>query len=250
MIFNKIGYNDARYLSLALKNNATLTELNLGHNEIKCNGTKNLASAIKINTITKLKLDYNEIGSKGAAYLSLFALNTNVKLIDLNLRNNVIGYNGTKHLSLMLKNNTILIKLKLSKNGITNKGAEYLSLMLRTNITLTKLILYVNLFGVVGKKHLLSAIDVNTTLIVFRTSCMADYNDIIHAKLEENKRVAQLIDLYKKIYVFEPFIGMQQKLIICQVVWDYMLARDHLFVSCYYTINNNKKIDLFYYYYY
>ncbi|KAG0043929.1 hypothetical protein BGZ90_008928, partial [Linnemannia elongata] len=92
-----------------------------------------LVVAIKDDsTLTTLNLESNSIGPDGAQALSE-ALKTNSTLTNLNLWRNSIGPHGAQAMSEALKTNSTLITLKLSTKSIDNNGAQALSEALRTN---------------------------------------------------------------------------------------------------------------------
>src|SRR5687768_17566754 len=72
LLGNQIGASGAKALSLALKENRTLTTLRLSSNEIRDSGAQAFSEALKENrTLIKLDLSNNEIGDSGAKELSL-----------------------------------------------------------------------------------------------------------------------------------------------------------------------------------
>ncbi|KAF9207634.1 hypothetical protein BGZ59_011055 [Podila verticillata] len=79
----------AQALSEALKNNSTLTTLDLQSNSIRDNRVQALSGALKSNSTLTTN---NSIGSNGAQVLTE-ALGTNSALITLDLWGNLIGDN-------------------------------------------------------------------------------------------------------------------------------------------------------------
>ncbi|CAF1129205.1 unnamed protein product [Rotaria sordida] len=74
----------AQYLAEALRNNKTLTTLNLWGNEIKDAGAQHLADALRNNTtLTTLDLVDNQIGDAGAEHLADALANNEVIVIPL-----------------------------------------------------------------------------------------------------------------------------------------------------------------------
>ncbi|GJQ14896.1 hypothetical protein GpartN1_g6687.t1 [Galdieria partita] len=165
----KIDSNGLKYLSEALKENHTLTELNIGANNITSEGAKYLSEALKANdTLTRLDIggntfSGNTITSEGAKYLSE-ALKENDTLTRLNLHNNNITSEVVQYLSEALKENHTLAKLDISRNNITSEGAKCLSEALKENQTLTELYIDVNNITSEGAKYLSEALKENDTL--------------------------------------------------------------------------------------
>ena len=102
---------------LRLRNNdLTLTRLGLEYNQLGAAGAKDLALALEKNTtLTQLDLGYNQIDAAGTKDLAL-ALEKNTTLTQLNLMGNQIGAAGAKDLTLALKKTQRLFNSTL---GIT-----------------------------------------------------------------------------------------------------------------------------------
>ncbi|CAF3717566.1 unnamed protein product [Adineta steineri] len=147
-----------------LKDNTTLTKLNLYENQIGDKGAQYLGEALQNNKVlTILNFSSNRIGDKGAQYLGE-ALHNNKALTELELCENQIGDKGTQYLGEALKKNTALAKLNLSSNQIGDKGTQYLGEALHNNKTLTELFLCSNRIGDKGAQYLGEALQKNTTL--------------------------------------------------------------------------------------
>ncbi|KAK1735803.1 leucine-rich repeat protein [Skeletonema marinoi] len=145
-------------------NDATLTRLLLGSNEIDNEGVVALAGALKENaTLTTLNLRLTQIGKEGAIALAE-ALKKNTTLTTLELLNNKIGNEGAIALAEALKKNTTLTELDLGSNGIGKEGAIALAEALKENTTLTTMDLGYNDIGNEGAIALADALKKNTTL--------------------------------------------------------------------------------------
>jgi len=160
-----IGDPGASELSIALKQNYTVTALNLasflGNFRIGDMGAKDLASAIRDHpTLIYLNLEYNEIGEVGAEALAS-ALQFNTKLIYLNLGTNKFGAYGAKCLSLALKENPNLTFLDLGNNDIRNEGFKSLMFSLENHQSLQTLHLAHNKVDDEGAKILASVLHTN-----------------------------------------------------------------------------------------
>ena len=122
-------------LAEALKQNTSLTQLNMSDHVISDQGAADLAEALKQNTsITRFNLSYNVISDQGAAALAE-ALKQNTGLTQLNLSGNVISAQGAAGLAEALKQNTSLTQLDLSYNDISDQDGE----ALEQNTSLTQL---------------------------------------------------------------------------------------------------------------
>ena len=204
----KVGDDNVKELSEALKNNRTLTSLNLNDNKIEA-GAKDLIKVIKyIRTLISLNLRNNKIGDLGAIKLSQVlrhntnlttlnlrcinisivairnlsaALMDNKTLTSLNLRNNKIRSAGAIELGMALKENKYLTSLNLGNNKIGKAGAQALSNALQNNITLSTLKLKCNKIRDGGVTALSQALKKNTTLIFLELQ----WNKISDAGLQE-----------------------------------------------------------------
>ncbi|KAG0361138.1 hypothetical protein BGX24_005427, partial [Mortierella sp. AD032] len=155
---------ELKRLAEILKNNSTVTTLNLRCNSIGDNGAMALFEALKTNlALTTLDLDDNSIGKNGVMVLSE-ALKTNLTLTTLNLMSNSIGDYGAMAVSDALKSNSALITLYLSNNSIGDNGAMALSEALKTNSTLITLDLWANVIGESGAAALSGALKTNSAL--------------------------------------------------------------------------------------
>ena len=151
MLFRSLGSADAIILAAALKQNTSLTVLDLPYNKIKVEGAKAIAAAITptatgfYNTsLTSLNLIGNTIGPEGAAALAA-ALKPNEKgmyanLTTLNLAVNNIQDEGVKSLATAIgkqvgtsASNSKLDTLILWGNNIEAGGAKLLADALASN---------------------------------------------------------------------------------------------------------------------
>jgi Leucine Rich repeat len=155
---------DPRILDRLRQNDATLTELKLGYNQIGHAGAQALADAFSENTrLTTLYLGYNQIGHAGAQALA-DAFSENTRLTTLYLGYNQIGDAGTQDLANALLEKKTLTALYLWGNRIGDAGAQGLAGALQRNKTLTALRLGVNLIGDVGAQALAGVLRANKTL--------------------------------------------------------------------------------------
>ena len=132
------AYNGSKAIANALRENTTLTEINLDENYIGDLGVKAIAEVlIKDNkTLKKLKLASNEFGVEGAKAIAE-ALKENRSLITLDIqRNNKLGNEGIKVLADALKINKTLKEINLWSTGFDNEGAKSLVEALKINKTI------------------------------------------------------------------------------------------------------------------
>eukprot|EP01125_Pyxidicula_operculata_P002831 TRINITY_DN1265_c0_g1_i2.p1 TRINITY_DN1265_c0_g1~~TRINITY_DN1265_c0_g1_i2.p1 ORF type:complete len:679 (-),score=121.35 TRINITY_DN1265_c0_g1_i2:83-2119(-) len=153
-----LGSNGAKLLSEALKNNQTITFLDLYHTGIGDDEVVLLCDSLMQNSLKSLKLEKNSIGDKGANAISEM-MKCNTTLTTLYLSGNMISPIGIKKISEFLTINTTLAKLYLSQNDVNNDGSYYLAHSLGSNTKLFHLELSCTNVGDEGAKHfeLLSA---------------------------------------------------------------------------------------------
>ena len=133
------AYNGSKAIANALRENTTLTELNLNHNYIGDWGVKAIAEVlIKDNkTLKKLILASNEFGVEGAKAIAE-ALKKNRSLITLDIQQNFkLGNEGIKVLADALKINKTLKEINLRYTGFDNEGAKSLEEALKINKTIS-----------------------------------------------------------------------------------------------------------------
>ncbi|XP_072894830.1 NACHT, LRR and PYD domains-containing protein 3-like [Hemitrygon akajei] len=152
----KVGLTDsgAEDLASALSTNPSLTELNLGYNELGDSGVKQVSAALRNPEckIQKLGLCDVHLTDSGTEDL-VSALSTNTSLTELNLGGNDLGDSGVKLVSAALRNPECKIqKLQLYGVGLTDSGVEDLASALSTNPSLTELGLSNNKLGDSGVK--------------------------------------------------------------------------------------------------
>ncbi|XP_078390107.1 NACHT, LRR and PYD domains-containing protein 3-like isoform X1 [Cetorhinus maximus] len=175
LISNNLGDSGVKLLSAALRQpGCKIQELNLFNNNLTDSCAEDLASVISTNqSLTDLDLGFNQLGDSGVKLLSVALRNSGCKiqrlglrdnkltdscaedlasvfnrsLTDLNLGNNKLGDSGVKRLSVALRGPDCKIqKLDLCYNRLTDSCAEDLASALSTNRSLTDLDLRSNSF--------------------------------------------------------------------------------------------------------
>ncbi|KAL0239467.1 hypothetical protein GEMRC1_009575 [Eukaryota sp. GEM-RC1] len=148
---NSIGAEGARALADALKVNTTVTSLDLRNNSIRAEGARALADVLKVNTVvTSINMRSNLIRDEGARALA-DALKVNPKYLIIQLQANSIGDVGARALA-------------DTYNSIGNDGAKALADVLKVTVTLTGVNLCYNSIGDEGVRALADALKVNTTV--------------------------------------------------------------------------------------
>lgn len=163
-IDDKYGLKFTAALDPLVRNNTTITSLNLSDNLINAEGIKPFAEALKENTtLQSLNLSNNTLRKEGIEHISQ-ALETNNTLTTINLSYNDIGDDGAKRLAQVLTKNTTLSFLNLSKNNIGLIGATSLTEALMINRTMTHLIMHENELRAAGVDELVKALEKNPAL--------------------------------------------------------------------------------------
>ena len=200
---NNIRDDGAKVIADALKDNTTLTTLDLGRNHIGVDGAKALGEALKKNTtLTTLVLSLNRIGVEGATAI-VNALKDNTTLTVLGLGGNQIRDDGAIAIAEALKQNSTLTSLYLGGNNIGAAGAIAIAEALQYNKTLTSLYLNSNEIGAAGAIAIAEALEHNTTLTSLYlggNNIGAAINEHINEKIERNKLVNECKDALRSVY--------------------------------------------------
>lgn len=146
----KIEDEGMRALSLYLNQNVSVTTLDLTNCTIGPLGCEFLANVFgpgSRNFISKLKIDYNDIGDKGMQTLSS-GLRSNITLIELSLAYCNIGQDSARSLlEIVINQKTQLKSLNLQGNHLRNHGVTILFRGLTVNNSIETLDLSDNQFG-------------------------------------------------------------------------------------------------------
>ena len=132
------------------QNNFRLKYVSLNYNKLGNSIMLRLlvASLMQSESISKLSLVGNRLSDNDCNFLSHLlrtdAPTSCIKLEELNLWNNKIGWKGGRILSQSLASNSVLNCLNLTRNCLEDKGIVAVCDALRTNTTLTNLSLYNN----------------------------------------------------------------------------------------------------------
>ena len=167
----KITGRWAKVLAAALGSNQVLRQLDLGgesprKNKIGAEGAKAFAVALSKNQrLHVLNLHSNKIGDEGIrALVRALEGNQRLPLKQLYLWNNQIGDEGIYPLAQMLAKNQTLQVLELSGNDIHDEGAKALAVALDENQMLQRLDISLNQIGNIGVKALSKVLGTNQAL--------------------------------------------------------------------------------------
>jgi len=138
-----------------------INELNIGNNPKITNHA--YLTTLESSTVTKLVLNWNNLGNEGAKHLaSLLTNNTTLQYLDLSAVD--IQDNGLAVIILALQKNNSLTHLNLQNNNISDKSFTLLSDLLQTNKGLTYLSLRALNLGDNGVSILSKGLSANQTL--------------------------------------------------------------------------------------
>jgi Leucine-rich repeat (LRR) protein len=160
----KIDYGDLCAFAIAerLKNNSTVTALNLRGTDIDQKGVTSLCEALNHNsTLASLNLSSGSIDDVGASEIGR-ALRYNSGLVSLLLRYNSIGHTGASAIAEGLKFNSILSILDLCHNEIGDVGSAAIAEALKINSGLKQLFLVFCEIGQLGATAIAEAITHNS----------------------------------------------------------------------------------------
>lgn len=144
---SRIDDEGAAAVALALKEDSPLRSVNMGACNLGFDGIAKIAQALSgNNTLTTLRVDYNDLG-RGVEMFSSFG-----GLIELILYASHIDDSGVCALSRVLEKNTVLTSLDLGQNYFTEQGVRALVAALAINTTLTSLDLNSNNLGKLPSK--------------------------------------------------------------------------------------------------
>ena len=160
----KLVESRGQEIVVALRNNKTITSLDLG-----CN---NLDASKWEGEWNNLDEDIDEVYDKYGVYASIEEyviaianmIKENTTIVKLNLESNCLGEYGIHELANALRVNTTITNLNLSKNNLEEYGTQKIADALYMNTTITKLNLSSNWLGENGALIIAEALLVNTTL--------------------------------------------------------------------------------------
>ena len=134
----------ASFIADLLLVNCCIRSISMAGNEIKCNGARHLANALKSSNCSVREVDVadNDIGSAGGIALAT-ALKFNTSVCSLTLRGNPIGDRGAEALATVLVAHTSLKVLHIDGCEISISGA-------------------ISLFGALGRNQRLKLFDLSS----------------------------------------------------------------------------------------
>jgi hypothetical protein len=151
---NKFSDVGCRQIASALRATgaeSSLRRLNLEQNKIGDTGIDQLCRAVRaVPSLTILKLGKNHFGLQGLRSIALLLRNSPTCLKSLDLRSNNVGNQGATILADALAENRSLLYLYLNRNNLGNRGVARLATALKHNQHLRTLDLQHNFFGDIG----------------------------------------------------------------------------------------------------
>jgi Ran GTPase-activating protein (RanGAP) involved in mRNA processing and transport len=119
--YSTIYADDASALAIALKENTSVTRINLCRHQIGNNGASAFADALGVNTsVTSINLSLNRIGVRGASELA-DALKANTSVTNVDLSHNYFTDKAPSKFVDALKVNTSLTTINLENTHIDSK---------------------------------------------------------------------------------------------------------------------------------
>ena len=158
-------FGDCTTLAEAIKQNSTITHLNLSCNSFGLGDYTALAEAIKHNsTIRQLDLSETDIGFGDCSNIVLAdAIKQNSAITHLNLSRNCLGLGDCTALAEAIKQNLTIRQLDLSGTNIGLRHCYIVADAIKHNSTITHLNLSCNSFGLGDCTALAEAIKHNST---------------------------------------------------------------------------------------
>ncbi|KOO27955.1 hypothetical protein Ctob_003240, partial [Chrysochromulina tobinii] len=148
-----------------ISRNRSLTQLDLGGNNLSTETCKALVEVLKTNTaLAQLSLRSNQLGDADGRTLAI-EISRNRSLTQLDLGGNSLGAESGKALAVALQTNTTLTQLSLNNSRLCDAGGCALAVALQTNTTLTQLDLGGNQLGTESGKAVVEMLKTNTTLM-------------------------------------------------------------------------------------
>ena len=152
-------------LAFSLKENKSLTELNIQHNKLNHLRAYLLSKALKNSSINILNISNNLIGDLGAKWIAdMLFDNSNLKTLKLGY--NEIGDEGIKELANALKHNRTLLTLELNNNNFGRIGIIALATALKLNTTLLEINLEFNSLDELSEQSFLEVLNKNENLVI------------------------------------------------------------------------------------
>jgi len=182
----------------ALKSNSSIKYLNLRLSHIYDEAGKPMNELLKVNsTITKLNLRGNDFGSPMVNEIAN-ALENNSSLTWLDLSSNNFDNDGATNLGRALKTNHTLAWLNIGRNDFESSGIRELAEALKTNMSLTSLGLENIDLEPVGAKILSDGLRSNSTLLelFLGYTHLGDEGGVAIGNALRNNTVLQNLDVH------------------------------------------------------
>ncbi|XP_029472395.1 leucine-rich repeat-containing protein 34 isoform X3 [Rhinatrema bivittatum] len=187
---------DVLVLTHVLRNNKSITGLDLRYNRLTDSGAEHVGKLIQeAPALRYLNLMFNDIGTKGAEILAK-SLHRNEALKHLKITGNKIGSTGGMYFASMLQINSTLEELDLGDCDL-EETTVHIALMLKVNHGLKELHLSKHEMTDFGVQRLCENLQENFTLQYLDLSCNRITRDGVKclAKLLEQNTVLEILDL-------------------------------------------------------
>ncbi|GAM17752.1 hypothetical protein SAMD00019534_009270 [Acytostelium subglobosum LB1] len=202
-ISNNGLYEKTVAIADALKNNHSITNLNMSNTRSSNLIGKVLARALPLNqTLTVLDISRTKLGPGGLLDFALQLGLNNIKLEYLNLDETDLGDRGTALIGEALLTNTTLKHLSLNTNSIKKDGAKSLGKALKKNTTLQTLQLGYNQIDVGGLKSIANGLKINTKLseLSIKNNFIPDKGGVQLAESLKNNRTLEVLNLHGNLF--------------------------------------------------
>ncbi|XP_072891936.1 ribonuclease inhibitor-like [Hemitrygon akajei] len=166
---NKLGDPGVKLVSVALRNpECKIRKVRLFNVGLTDSGAEDLVSALSTNpSLTELNLGGNELGDSGVKLVSAALRNLEFKIRKLGLKRVGLTDSGAEDLVSALSTSPSLTELDLNENSLTDRSVPALRHLILTLLSLKLILLRRNQFSETGRKELRSLQGVRPGLRVF-----------------------------------------------------------------------------------
>jgi Leucine Rich repeat len=152
----------------ALRNNKTITSLDLGCNNLDASKWEGEWDNLDEDIDGDIDGEYDKYGVYASIEEYTIAIANMIKenttIVKLNLESNCLGEIGIDEITDALRVNTTITNLNLSRNNLEEHGTQKITDALNVNTTITTLKLRSNWIGEIGALIIAEALIANTTL--------------------------------------------------------------------------------------
>ncbi|CAE7423003.1 NLRC3 [Symbiodinium sp. CCMP2592] len=177
-----------------LREISLITKIDLNYKEIGAKGCQELAQALKNNgTITHIELSFSSIGAEGCQALAE-VLKSNNTITNIALDHNGISVEGCKALAESLNSHSTITHVNLDSNDIGDMGCQALAEALKSNTTITDISLEFNGIGAKGCQAWAEALRNNSTIMhvgLFGNNIPKEQEEALRKMLQTRRSVAE-----------------------------------------------------------